>query len=90
MRTMTVSKCRNLRWLEQPALFFRVRLDARGCQMCESASRCLRSVNLERPWGGAGEGAPTLYWSPSKNGERELKLNGSTRLRAAIRAAVSP
>ena len=61
-----------------------------GGQMCESASRCLRSVNLERPWGGAGEGAPTLYWSPSKNGERELKLSGSTRLRATIRAAVSP
>ena len=91
MRTMTVSKCGNSRWLEQPALLFRVRLDARGGARC--ANR-LVGVFARLIWKGRGAGrgrALQRYTGRHrKNGERELKLNGSTRLRAAIRAAVSP
>lgn len=53
MRTMTVSKCGNSRWLEQPALLFRVRLDARGGARC--ANR-LVGVFARLIWKGRGAG----------------------------------
>ena len=63
----------------------------------EGGARCanrLVGVFARLIWKGRGAGrgrALQRYTGRHrKNGERELKLNGSTRLRAAIRAAVSP